>query len=469
MNNALGKIKQNKVIDIVKNVLSSKFFPFATAALFLLCYYTALDLLAIYYLAIVAILILLLLEDITPLIPQLLFINLVVSLKNAPSLGTTDFYMRPEVLAQAGAMFALAVCALIYRVVLCIVKKQFKTSPVFYGLSAFCFVLLLNGVFNEHYTIKNFLFGLMLALCFLGIYVLIKNNIKADKNCFEKVAYGFIALSALLLIQIIVAYATTEDLFVDGSIVRERLVFGWGVYNTYGLMIMLCLPAATFLAGREKHGYIFTVYSALIFTATILSCSRQAMIGAILIYPVCLIILLVKGKYRIPNLCITAAAVLAGIVLVCIFREKILESLAAIFENIIVDGELNGSGRWRLWKEALIYFSEFPIFGAGFFIERSYEAFELLNLVPLMCHNTVLQLMSSCGMVGLIFYTVHRVQTVVCYCKNITVERTFIALTIVIILMLSLVDMHIFNIFPTIIYSCLLAVLEKSQDKQKTA
>ena len=121
MNNALGKIKQNKVIDIVKNVLSSKFFPFATAALFLLCYYTALDLLAIYYLAIVAILILLLLEDITPLIPQLLFINLVVSLKNAPSLGTTDFYMRPEVLAQAGAMFALAVCALIYRVVLCIV------------------------------------------------------------------------------------------------------------------------------------------------------------------------------------------------------------------------------------------------------------------------------------------------------------------------------------------------------------
>ena len=74
MNNALGKIKQNKVIDIVKNVLSSKFFPFATAALFLLCYYTALDLLAIYYLAIVAILILLLLEDITPLIPQLLLL-----------------------------------------------------------------------------------------------------------------------------------------------------------------------------------------------------------------------------------------------------------------------------------------------------------------------------------------------------------------------------------------------------------
>lgn len=465
MNNAFIKIKQSKVIDIVKNILSSKYFPFFTAALFLLCYYTGLDLLAIYYLATVVILILLLLEDITPVIPQLLFINLVVSLKNAPSpvMGGSDFYTRTEVLVQAGIMFSLAVAALIYRIVYCCVKKKFKTSPIFFGLSVFCFTLLLNGLLNENYSIKNFLFGLMLALCFLGIYILIKNNITANNDCFEKVAYGFIALSALLIVQLVVAYATTEDLFINGTINRSALVFGWGVYNTYGLMILICLPAATFLAGREKHGYIFTVYSAFIFTATILSCSRQSMLGAMFIYPVCLIILLVKGKYRIPNLCITAAIAVTGAVLIGVFHREIAEALKTIFENIIVDGELNGSGRWRLWKEALTYFSEYPLFGAGFYVERSYDAFELLGLVPLMCHNTILQLMSSCGIVGLVAYCIHRVQTVTCYCKNITVERTFIALTIAIILLLSLIDMHIFNIFPTIIYSCLLAVLEKSE------
>ena len=62
-------------------------------------------------------------------------------------------------------------------------------------------------------------------------------------------------------------------------------------------------------------------------------------------------------------------------------------------------------------------------------------------------------------------YLVHRAQTVISFCKNVTLERTFIALTILPILILSLLDCHIFLIFPTVVYACLLAVFDKSQDK----
>ncbi|MDE7083197.1 MAG: O-antigen ligase family protein [Clostridia bacterium] len=461
------KIKRCKVLDIIKKIISSKFLPFATAAVLLFCYYLGLDIVAMYYLGIVTILILLLLDDITPLVSHISFMTLVVSLKNtpSPSMGGSDYYASTAILAQIIIIVSLMVCSLIYRLVICCLKKKIKINPIFYGLCFLAFAFMLNGLFSEEYTVKDLLYGVVMAACFLVIYVAVKDNVKTDKNCFERIAFGFIALSALLIIELIVAYATTENLFVDGEINRGALIFGWGVYNTYGLLILMCIPATLYLAGKMKHGYLFTLYSLLILAATFLSCSRQAMIGALIIYPVSLVILLVKGKYRIPNLCITAAAVVAGIVLICIFREKFVTAFKTIFDNVVVNGELNGSGRWRIWKEAFKYFNSSPLFGSGFYVDYNYDGSAGVTFIPMMCHNTVLQLLASCGAVGLIAYLIHRVQTVISFCKNVTIERTFIALTILPILLLSLLDVHIFIIFPTVIYSCLLAVLIKSEEK----
>jgi len=463
----LGKIKRSKAFDITKKILSSKFLPFATAAVLLLCYYLGWDIVAIYYLGIIITLILLLLDDIIPLVPEIPFITLVVSLKHSPvqAMGGSDYYASTAILAQIIVVVSLMVCALIYRLVLCCVKKKIKITPVFYGLCFFSFTLILNGLFSDGYTPGNIFYGVVLAACFLLVYVSVKDNIRTDRDSFEKIAYGFIAMSALLIIELIVAYATTENLFIDGVINRGALIFGWGVYNTYGLLILTCVPAALYLAGRAKHGYLFTAYSLLILIATFMCCSRQAMLGALIIYPVCIIILLVKGKYRIPNLCIVAGALLAAIVLICIFREKFVNSIKTIFDNVIVNGELNGSGRWRLWKEAVNNYLNNPLLGAGFYVNYSYDVSAKVSFIPMMCHNTILELMSACGTVGIVAYLIHRVQTVISFCKNITLERTFIALTILPILILSLLDMHLLIIFPTVIYSSLLAVLVKSQEK----
>ncbi len=462
-----GKIKRSKALNITKLILSSKFLPFATAAVLLLCYYLGWDIVAIYYLGIILALILLLLDDILPLVPQIPFITLVVSLKNTPSqaMGGHDYYTSTAILAQIAVIVSLLICALVYRLVLCCVKKKLKITPVFYGLCFLSFAFILNGLFSESYTPNDIFYGVVLAACFLLVYVAIKDNIKTGNDCFEKIAYGFIALSVLLIIELIVAYATTENLFINGTINRGALIFGWGVYNTYGLLILMCVPATLYLAGKSKCGYLFTAYSLLVLAATFMSCSRQAMIGALIIYPVCMIILLVKGKYRIPNLCIVAGAILTAVILICIFREKFVESFKAIFGNIIVNGEFYGSERWEIWKEAINYFLDSPLFGAGFYVKYNYDGTAGLSFIPMMCHNTILELLGACGIVGLAAYIIHRVQTVISFCKNVTLERTFIVLTILPILLLSLLDVHIFIIFPTVIYSSLLAVLIKSQEK----
>ena len=73
------------------------------------------------------------------------------------------------------------------------------------------------------------------------------------------------------------------------------------------------------------------------------------------------------------NACILSAAAVAAIILISIFHEFVFKFFKEIFDNIVVDGELNGSGRMRIWREALENFKEFPIFGKGFYVIFSYN------------------------------------------------------------------------------------------------
>ena len=68
-------------------------------------------------------------------------------------------------------------------------------------------------------------------------------------------------------------------------------------------------------------------------------------------------------------------------------------------------------------------------------------------------------------MLGFGAYAVHRIQTVLSFFRNVTHDRVFIAFTIGGLILVSLLDNHIFYLFPTIIYSMLLGVLVLSEKK----
>lgn len=467
MNGTFAKIKNCGFIKTLSELIASKYFPFVTAVLAIACYYLGWDLVLIYYICLTGIFIALFMDDVTPVISHLLFINVIVSAKNSPSVsgGMSGYYTRVEVLAQIIPLVLLFIIAAAIRLAFTVKDKRFKITPAFIGVAAFSAVLMLNGLFTKDYEPKNLLFALIIAAIILGIYSTTKDNIKVNSECYEKIAYAFLALSFLLVVELAVAYITTEELFVDGKINRGNLVFGWGVYNSFGLLIVMCLPAAIFLAGKKKFGFVYTLYSFIIFVAVFFSCSRQAMVGGLFIYPFCVAMLIWKGKNRFANILVLSTAVIAGIILMSVFREWVTDFFKEIFENFIVDGKLNGSGRVAIWKQALDYFKTYPVFGAGFFVDFGYTSDNGMSVIPLMCHNTMFEIMSACGTVGLCAYSVHRVQTILSFTKNITPERTFIAGTIIALLVISLFDNHVFNVFPTLVYSALLAVLFGGENK----
>ncbi|MDE6850556.1 MAG: hypothetical protein K2J54_04435, partial [Clostridia bacterium] len=92
---------------------------------------------------------------------------------------------------------------------------------------------------------------------------------------------------------------------------------------------------------------------------------------------------------------------------------------------------------------------------------------DLSHSIPRMCHNTVFQLLSSCGLVGLAVYVFHRVQTVISFINNVTAERTLIALTMCVLLLMSLLDNHLFYFITTIQYSILLSLLAVTEKKKQ--
>ncbi len=469
MKKSAVKFNKSAVLNAVKSVLSSRFFPFLTAAVVLTCYYLGWDLVIFYYIAAAGILMLLLLDDVSPIIGVFLFMNVMISRKNSPSstVNASNYYSQTANVVQIIVIISLFVLAVFYRVVLTGAKRKFKPTPIFYGLCVLAVAFVMNGVASAEYDLKNLAYGVFMAFFFLVIFTLMKDNVTPSKATFERIAWAFIALSVLLLIELTVAYLK-YGVIKDGHFYRTKLMFGWGIYNTMGMLLVFCIPSAAYLAGKYKYGFPFTVYAFVLFVASFFSLSRQAMLGAAVIYPVCTVILLVKGKNMITNLLITAACLIACIVVLGLKQDVLLDYIIKTFKALFVDGELNGNGRMEIYRAAVNNFKSAPVFGTGFFVEIPGAAnFVGLSIIPARYHNTFLQMLGACGALGITAYGVHRVQTIICYFKNLTVERTLIALTVCSLLLVSLFDNHMFNLLPTLVYSSLIAVLVKSQPKEK--
>lgn len=464
--NFLEKAKENKFLKILKSLLSSKFFPLCLIPVSLLCYYLSLDMVMIYIIGILGTLIFILLDDTSPLAGILLFMAIFVSEKNSPFIWTNShYYYETANLVQIFIMIALFSSSAIYRAVLNIVKKKFRTGSVFFSLCAFAVALMLNGVSGKGYTPQNLLYGLIMALSFCGVFCALKDDIFKSSESFLRIAYGFLAFGITITVELVVKYVATENIISNGTIDRELLTFGWGIWNTIGMYFVLCIPFVVYLAGKEKFGYIFLVFSAVLFAAAVMSCSRQSIGGALLVYPLSLILMFIKGRNRIINAAVLAGLAVAFVIFVACYDKHLFGYFISLFKKIMVNGEFSGNGRMKIWRDALSNFKSSPVFGAGFYADSSAAHFSGLNFVPTMAHNTVMQLLSSCGIIGLIVYSAHRVTTCISYFRNITVERTYLAIALIGFLVISLFDNHVFNIFPTIIYSALIAFLVGSEKK----
>lgn len=463
MRNYFAKIKDSAPACIIKDVLSWRYFTFIYALVIVSCYYLKADIVSIYFVALTGLLSVLFLDDLSPLISNFLFMNIMISYENSPSsiAGNSNYFENPVIYIQVFILIALYVGGIIYRIADTVLKGKFKATPTFYSLAVLAIVFLLNGTIVKKYDYMNFAYGVFMAFFFLCIFTILKDNIKFDEKTYLNIAYAFLALSAVLILELAVKYITCEDVYSNGVFNRSKLSFGWGMYNNMGMLMLLCVPSVIYIASKHKYGYAFYIYSFILVAAIALTLSRQAMLGTAAIFTACVIYLLIKGKNRKINIIITCVAAAGGIVCALACWDKFAEAVTYLFSK---NNLQSGNGRIMLWKRALDNFKAHPLFGIGFFIDLVEDpGFAGLSVVPDMYHNTFFQLLASCGITGLLAYLYHRAQTIISFTKNVTPGRLYAAVTIVALLLLNLLDNHIFYMLPTLIYSFMTALLVASE------
>ncbi len=403
-------------------------------------------------------------KDLLPLTPLFLFCYISPSIINNPGRNAQSVFS-----GSTGAYLAVLAVLITLSTLWHVIrnrKRFFQTKRVLLlGMILLASAYLLSGLGSVDYISvvrRNLLFAAMQAAALVIPYLLLTSGVDWNDARRDYLAWvGFSAGGAVLL-QVLSCYLT-QNVVVDGVIMRERIYTGWGMYNNMGLILDMAIPFAFYLATKYHRGWIGTVVGSVFLVGTLLTCSRTSVLLGSVTYCLCVCLMLHYARNRKHNTIALITVIVAGIAVLLLFREPLLR----LFSRFLGMG-VNPSSRDVFFKEGWKLFIQSPVFGSSFYspgyVPWDFSVLDALSaLIPPRWHNTLLQILVSCGIAGICAYGFHRLQTVQLFLKRSGKENTFIGCAVGVLLLCSLLDCHFFNLGPTMFYSVMLAFVERGE------
>ncbi len=484
------QLEEARFTRVVRAFYRSAVYPFLIAILMAVSEIFALELPVYYiYLAIGAVG-LLLCEDALCILPIACCSYMTFAYKNNPehdkfSQAAITVFSDPSNLIQLIFILAVAVVLLIGRLLVFQIEHPTRKIPALsLGFLLLLVAYMLAGVgFNgeipvggnlvpaQYEAAKAIPFALLqvLSLCVFYFYFYFTVDWKkVDKSYIFTL---FIAIGVGLLAEIGEMYthkgAVVFEEGVGWKVDREKLVgTGWGIYNNVGCVMAMCVPAPFYFAAKnEKWGWAYSILGCVFVLGVALTQSRGAILFGAVVFIACVAAVLTKSKgmNRILNAVIFCVMIVAVCVSVVLFTFDTTSLVGRIFDKIresLMRPDIS-SGRIHQYAVSWELFKSRPIFGVGFHNigDGGYSRIGTF-LLPRRVHNTILQLLASGGLVALFAYLFHRGQTLWIWFKKPNFEKTMAAFIIGAMLLTSLLDCHIFNYGPGLLYGCVLVYIE---------
>lgn len=404
-------------------------------------------------------------SDLMPLMPLIICCYLVPSAANNPGRNEASVFSGMQ-----GIYLSCLAGAIVLSIIFRVIKSNsrfFTGKPTLHwGMLALLGSYLLSGIGSAAYPAaigKNLLFALLQGCAVLVPYWLFSCGVDWKNVRRDYFAWVGFCTGGVLMCQILWIYLT-GNIVIDGVIQRKNIYTGWGMYNNMGLMLAMMIPYAFCLATKYRRGWIGTIAGSAYLICVVLTCSRNSILGAILIYGACIFLMLYYARNRRHNTIALISFSILVLLSVLLFRKQLLR----LFSDLISIG-LSPNSRDKIFAEGLKLFVQSPVFGNSFYSPGyqpwAWSTVEGFNdFFPPRWHNTIVQLATSCGVVGLGAYLLHRVQTVRLFLRHRTKENTFIACSLLLLLGCGLFDCHFFNIGPVLFYSMALAFAENRPD-----
>lgn len=400
-------------------------------------------------------------KSLLPILPILIACYIAPSKQNNPGRASDSIFLDGAGRLWLILLGILTVGAFAYRIIR--TRKQFfhikrKLLPSLLVLAASYLTAGIgsNGYFDN--VGHSLLFASANAAALILPYLLLSDSF-AGSDCKDYLAWTGFGIGCTLLCEIAFIFLTCP-VIQGGAINRSAIYTGWGMYNNIGAMLAMMIPFPFYLAINLRRGWLGTLAASIFLIGVLFTCSRASILCGGFIYFLCVVLML----YYTPNARANTIALLFSIGALCAFLILFSRPLLSLFEPLLDKG-LDPSNRDTIYHDGIRLFSKYPIFGGSFF-SKEYAPWgwstvpEFTQFLPPRWHNTFVQLLASCGIVGLLAYLIHRLQTVLFLLRYRTPEKIFTYASLLVLLACSLFDCHFFNLGPVLFYSAALAFAE---------
>lgn len=389
-------------------------------------------------------------------VPAALYACVAISNQNNPNVNPQSV-LYPENGLWIVIVFAVIFAALaVWRVAK--LKGEFfrKKRKFLSGFLALGAAFLVGSFGTIEHIWLNLRYSAVLFASLFAMYYLLTATL--DRKSLQKDYFAWVLffLGLCTAGQLLEIYASGRAI-VDGQIIRVNISVGWGTYNNLGLMILLGMSGAFYLAVVRKRGFAFNLFGNFFYLCVLFSNSRTCILAGAVIYFLCMYFTLRERKNYRQNFGVFLAALIILLALFLFFGEFVVK----LFNGLVEKGA-DSSGRWEIYGKGALQFFSSPILGKGFFACDAYPWWTVAgeNLLPPLWHNNFIQMLASCGLIGLIAYAYHRVQTLRHFIGAPTTEKTFLGICILAFLLTNLLDCHFFLLGPGLFYSSFLALAE---------
>ena len=457
---------RSPIFRAISLFLSSPIYIAAVAVITAIGYLFGLEWLTYSLYALLAVLTVFLAEDAAPLLVLTAFGYMTVSRGNNPGAAVEGgilserlsvFYL-PSFRVFLGIIAAILGICFAAKWLLDRKKRELRSRPALtVSLLVLGLTYMLGGLFSPYYSVKTVLFGLvqLLSIC-VPYFYFVTGPRPARRDLYGRL---FTAVGILLLVESIHMYRYVD---LSQAVERHDLFTGWGIANNVGGMAALCIPAPFCMITERKKFSAYAPISLAILIGVMLTQCRNAILFGSILFVVSILVTYYFADKALRRQILLFYAISAAVALLC--SVLFWKELSLFFRSMLDNGaDLNS--RDSIWLIGLQYFREHPIFGNGFFHSGTFRWGQLSpdSFIPPRYHNTFVQLLASGGIVALVAYGYHRVETVRLLLKKRTPQTIYIALSVADLLLTSLLDCFFFNIGPGLSYGLLLVFLEWEQ------
>ena len=387
-----GVITIKGLLNIINEFLASQYFLYFIALYALISSFFNIGMVTICILMIIVSAVFILQENVKASIAPMVYLYFAIPIVGGDFSLSVPFFI----------VVAITLFSIIYHIVK--FKVKLKITPMvktiwIYGLG-FC----LGGFFSKNYGVDyplstNFYLTLLVIVA-ITFFCILTYSLDIEKDYLMKV---FALLGIIVSLQIYI-----RVLFFDGfidDVKNDSVKISWGGYNGIATVMLFAICSTIYLAITNKQfSILYLAIANSYLLAVLFTNSRGGILICFVTTLVCDAYYLFKAndkKRAVKVLLIILSSYLALLGVSLIFFSDVVFS---IFSGFIRNG-LSLNNRFFIWFKSKEYFFENPLFGLGMF-HNYHDASGVFNFIW-QSHNSILQLLSSLGLIGFTGYIIH--------------------------------------------------------------